>query len=91
MTNQKAADQLLELELQLHEAELREKDARSHVSALRKKLNEAESDLLTAKLGRERLVEKLRVFHKTTVKYEPTAREEDIARFREVVSDLIDK
>lgn len=76
----------------LEDADKELRQARNKVSTLKKALTDAESEMIEAKLLRDRLIEKMRVWRNENIDdLETTDREEDIARFREVLPELLKK
>ncbi len=66
----------------IKEAEAQQKEARQRLDRLKMAMLEAETDLISANLLREKLVEELRVLRNTLVKNEETPRDREIANFR---------
>lgn len=66
----------------LAEAEKELLDARRALGEARKRWTDAETDVISAKLNKERIKEELRVHRNTTPTYEPTPEELDLERFR---------
>lgn len=66
---------LAEAEKELHEA-------RSKLAEAKKRWTDAETNVISAKLNRDRVKEELRVHRNTVPKYEPDSRDLDIERFR---------
>lgn len=72
----------------IKEAEIEQKDARKQVDNLKTQILNAETRLIAANLLREKLVEELRVCRNTTVRYEETPRDREIAAFRAKMEDF---
>ncbi len=71
-----------ELVDKLAEAEREVVDAKKALAEAKKRWTDAETDLISAKITRDRIKEELRVYRKTTPKYDPDQRDLDIERFR---------
>lgn len=82
MTEEELLQQLKEAEDELHHAKRKVREVKSQ-------LLDAETNLINAKLHRDRVKEALRVHLATTPKYEPTKRDEDIEQFREKHPELV--
>ncbi len=67
----------------LAEAEKTLQEARNALAEAKKRWTAAETNVITAKINRDRIKEELRVHRNTTPKYEPDARDLDIIRFRQ--------
>ncbi len=81
-----------ELLQQIAEADSEYRMALSKVNELKKTLLDAETVLININLHRARLREQLRVWRNQNVDdMETTDREEDIARFRKVLPELLKK
>jgi hypothetical protein len=72
---------------EIKEAEAKQKEARQRLERLKMAVLEAETDLISANLLREKLVEELRVLGNTLVKNEETPRDREIAAFRAKMED----
>lgn len=72
----------------IEEAEQEQKAARLNVSSCKRAVMDAETRLIEANLHQEKLVEDLRVWRCTTVRYEPDARDHAIEDFRAKMPDL---
>lgn len=70
------------VDIELHNATLA-------VAAAKRRVTDAETAYLEAKLAKERLVEELRMHRLETVDVELTHRELDIARFKEALPELL--
>ena len=66
----------------LAEAEKELDDARRALTDARKRWTDAETDVISAKLNKERIKEEIRVHRNTTPSYEPTSEELELERFR---------
>lgn len=81
-----------ELVQKLQDADKELKDARARVTQLKKEFTDAESNLIEAKLNRDKIIEELRLWRYRNIDdLETTDREEDIERFRKLLPDLLDK
>lgn len=81
-----------ELVQKLQDADKELKDARTRVTQLKKEFTDAESNLIEAKLNRDKIIEELRLWRYRNIDdLETTDREEDIERFRKLLPDLLDK
>ena len=65
-------------------------EARSALAEAKRKWTAAETDVISAKLNRDRVKEELRVHRNTTPRYEPDSRDLDIIRFREDNPELME-
>jgi hypothetical protein len=72
----------------IKEADSQRKEALTRTERLKKDLLDAETDLIAANLLREKLKEELRVYYNTTVRYEETPRDREIAAFRDKMEDF---
>lgn len=72
-----------ELLSKLAEAEKSLHEARNALAEAKRKWTTAETEVISAKLNRDRVKEELRVHRNTTPRHEPDARDLDIIRFRE--------
>lgn len=79
-----------ELLSKLAEAEKELYEARNALSEAKKKWTAAETNVISAKLNRDRVKEELRIHRNTTPRYEPDARELDLERFREEHPELME-
>ncbi len=77
-----------ELVDKLAEAEKELNDAKRALAEAKKRWTDAETNVISAKLNRDRIKEELRVYRKTTPKYEPDQRDADIERFRKENPEL---
>jgi hypothetical protein len=75
MTEQEILTKLVEAERELQ-------DARNSLADARRRWTAAETDVISAKIHRDRVKEELRVHLVTTPKYEPDYRDLDLERFR---------
>lgn len=80
-TEQELMNGLAEAEKELH-------DAKRALAEAKKRWTDAETNVISAKLKKDRIKEELRVYRKTTPKYEPDQRDLDIERFREENPEL---
>lgn len=81
-----------ELRQAIENAEKELKQARNRVAVLKKAWTDAESEMISAKLTRDRLVEQMRIWRNANIDdLETTDREEDIERFKQVLPDLLKK
>ena len=78
-----------ELLSKLAEAETSLYEARNALAEAKRKWTTAETEVISAKLNRDRVKEELRVHRNTTPKYDPDARDLDIIRFREDNPELM--
>ena len=76
---------------QIKEAETNEAHARRKVLNLKKTVLERESELIEIVINKERLIESLRVYRKTTVDCSQTDREKESERFNAIYSELLKK
>lgn len=67
----------------LADAEREVVDAKKALAEAKRRWTDAETDLISAKIARDRIKEELRVHRKTTPRYEPSLRDLDIKRFQE--------
>ena len=65
--------------------------ARAKMISHKKKFYECESELLTAKLKKEELIDNLRIMKAADINQPPTYRELDIERFKEVLPSILEK
>lgn len=82
MSESDILDKIKAADVELHNATL-------NVSSAKRNLMNAETAYLEAKLAKERLVEELREYRLQKVDEELTYRDIDIARFKEVLPDLL--
>ena len=82
MTEADLLNKIAELDIELINAKL------VHVNAKRTAMH-AETIFIECKIAKERAVEELRVYRNTTVDYEPTHQEKDIARFKAALPNLL--
>ena len=75
MTEQELIDKLAE-------ADKEWLDAKRKLAEAKRRWTEAETQLVNASVHRDRVKEELRVHHNTTVRHEPSRRDEEIAEFR---------
>jgi hypothetical protein len=82
-----------EKEIQNHLEETNKdlKEARLRLKECKFALQIAEDNLITLKLTQEKLIEQLRVIDCEKVKFEKTANQVDIERFREALPNLLEK
>lgn len=78
-----------DLLLKIGEADVELHNATLALALAKRKVTYAETRFLESKLAKERLVEKLRVFRLQMVDVEITHREQDIARFKEALPELL--
>lgn len=79
-----------ELLSKLAEAEKLLHEARNALAEAKRKWTTAETNVISAKLNRDRVKEELRVHRNTTPKYEPDSRDLDIERFRKENPELME-
>lgn len=79
-----------ELLSKLAEAEKELHDARNSLADAKRKWTAAETNVISAKLHRDRVKEELRVHRNTTPKYEPTPADLDLQRFRDENPELME-
>ena len=79
-----------ELLSKLAEAEKELNDARNFLADAKKKWTAAETNVISAKLHRDRVKEELRVHRNTTPKYEPSPEDLDLERFRTSHPELME-
>jgi len=79
-----------ELLSKLAEAEKELHDARNSLADAKRKWTAAETNVISAKLNRDRVKEELRVHRNTTPKYEPTPADLDLQRFRDENPELME-
>lgn len=82
MTEVELLKLIADADVELHNATLA-------VSKAKRDHTNAETLYLETKLAKERLLEQLRIYRLTTVDYELSHREKDIARFKEALPDLL--
>lgn len=80
-----------ELLEKVSDSEREYKEACDRLTEAKKRWTDAETQVIEAKLARDRSKEELRVHRATTVKYEMTPEEEDIERFRKRLPELMKK
>lgn len=71
-----------ELLSKLAEAEKMLHEARNSLAEAKRKWTAAETDVISAKLNRDRVKEELRVYRNTTPRHELSVEEKDLERFR---------
>jgi multidrug resistance efflux pump len=71
-----------ELLTKLAEAEKELHGARNSLADAKRKWTAAETNVISAKIYLDRVKEELRVYRNTTPKYEPSAQDLDLERFR---------
>ncbi len=74
-TEKELVDKLAEAEKELH-------NAKRALAEAKKRWTDAETNVISAKLNRDRIKEELYEYHRTTPKYEPDQRDLDIEKFR---------
>jgi hypothetical protein len=79
-----------ELLSKLAEAEKSLHEARNALAEAKRKWTTAETEVISAKLNRDRVKEELRVHRNTTPTYEPTAEALDLERFRKNNPELME-
>jgi len=79
-----------ELLSKLAEAEKELYEARNALSEAKKKWTAAETNVISAKINRDRVKEELRVYRNTTPNYEPDAQDLDLERFRNQHPELME-
>lgn len=79
-----------ELINKLAEAEREVVDAKKALAEAKKRWTDAETNLITAKINRDRTKESLRVYRNVTVKYDPDSRDLEIERFRADNPELVE-
>lgn len=79
-----------ELIKKLAEADREVVDAKKALAEAKKRWTDAETDLITAKITRERIKEELRVYRNVTVRYDPDGRDLEIERFRKDNPELVE-
>jgi hypothetical protein len=75
----------------IKEAEADEAQARRKVSSLKKTILERESELITIVLGKEALLEALRVLRATSVSHAQTEQQKESERFNALYPELLKK
>lgn len=78
-----------ELLSKLAEAEKSLYEARNSLAEAKRKWTTAETEVISAKLNRDRVKEELRVHRNTTPNYEPTSEELELERFRQDNPELM--
>jgi hypothetical protein len=78
-----------ELLSKLAEAEKELLDARRSLDEARKRWTDAETNVISAKLNKERIKEEIRVHRNTTPTNEPTSEELELERFRQDNPELM--
>jgi hypothetical protein len=79
-----------ELLSKLAEAEKELHEARNALAEAKKKWTTAETNVISAKINRDRVREELRVYRNTTPRYEPDAQDLDLERFRKENPELME-
>lgn len=82
-SEQELLNKLAEAEKELH-------DARNSLADAKRKWTDAETNVISAKLHRDRVKEELRVHRNTTPKYDPTPQDLDLQRFRDDNPELME-
>ena len=79
-----------ELINKLAEADREVTDAKKALAEAKKRWTDAETNLISAKINRDRIKEDLRVYRRTTVRYDPDARDLEIERFRKDNPEVVE-
>lgn len=79
-----------ELVDKLAEAEKEMAEAKKALAEAKRRWTDAETDLISAKINRDRIKEDLRVYRKVTVRYDPDSRDLEIERFRKDNPELVE-
>ena len=79
-----------ELLSKLAEAEKELNDARNSLADAKKKWTAAETNVISAKIHRDRVKEELRVHRNTTPRFDPTPQDLDLERFRASYPELME-
>lgn len=83
MTEQELINKLVEADKEIA-------NAKRALSEAKKRWTDAETNLISAKINRDRVKEELRVYRRTTPRYEPDQRDLDIERFRKDNPELVE-
>lgn len=79
-----------ELLSKLAEAEKELNDARNSLADAKRKWTAAETNVISAKIHRDRVKEELRVHRNTTPRFDPTPQDLDLERFRSSHPELME-
>lgn len=79
-----------ELINKLAEADREVIDAKKALAEAKKRWTDAETNLISAKINRDRIKEDLRVYRRITVRHDPDARDLEIERFRQDNPELVE-
>ena len=83
MTEQELIDKLADADREVV-------DAKKALAEAKKRWTDAETDLISAKISRDRIKEQLRVHRNVTVKYDPDQRDLELERFRKDNPELVE-